>query len=148
MEGVGLAAWRFKPVPHGGKPAHRFECNFEFVPYAGGEVRSFVPGRNPLRVRLPIAIKARLYLHRKYQTRVSGRMMYKGHTYDPDLGVVISRLTQNLVSSSRSCDNTAALRENWIGLNRKHTTTFASDRVFYVHDIAKGQGDAMRGGAH
>jgi hypothetical protein len=97
MEGSRLAAWRFKPVSGGGKPTHRVEWSFKLAPYAGGEVRSFGPHRNALGVRRPIAIEARLYLHAKYQRHVSGRVMYKGHTYDPDLGAVISGLTQNLL---------------------------------------------------
>jgi hypothetical protein len=97
MEGARFAAWRFKPVSGGGKPIHRVEWSFKLAPYAGGEVRSFGPHRNALGVHRPIAIEARLYLHGKYQRHVSGRVMYKEHTYDPDLGAVISGLTHNLL---------------------------------------------------
>jgi hypothetical protein len=111
MEGAGLAAWRFKPVSGGGKPTHRVEWSFKLAPYAGGEVRSFGSHRNALGVRRPIAIEAPLYLHGKYQRHVSGRVMYKGHTYDPDVGAVISRLTQDLLGVQPPTTTTADVHE-------------------------------------
>src|SRR5882762_7532970 len=61
-----------------------------------------------------IPFEARLYLHGKYQRHTSGGVMYKGHTYDPDLGAVISGLTQDLLGP-QPLAAAAALRERISG---------------------------------
>ena len=74
MAEARLADWRFKPMAGGGNPPNRVEWSFKLDPYAGGEVRSFVPpyiGEGLFGVHRPITIKARLYLRGKYRKLVS-----------------------------------------------------------------------------
>src|SRR5213594_4140016 len=71
--------WRFEPAAAGGAPApDRVEWRFTLQPYAGGEVRSFVPADmddETFGVHRPITIEARLYLNGEYQRFVKGKAM-------------------------------------------------------------------------
>jgi hypothetical protein len=93
--------WRFEPAATGDAPApDRVKWRFKLQPYAGGEVRTFVPPRmddKTFGVHRPITIEARLYRNGEYQTRVRGKAIIQGGPDDPDLAVAIARLTQNLL---------------------------------------------------
>jgi hypothetical protein len=96
--------WRFEPAAAGDAPApDRVKWRFKLNPYAGGEVRSFVPPQmddKTLGVHRPITIEARLYLNGEYQTLAKERAIIQGGPDDPDLGAAVAALTQNLLSSS------------------------------------------------
>jgi hypothetical protein len=69
-------------------------------PYAGGEVRTFVPPHiddKTFGVHRPITIEARLYLNGDYQTLVEEKAIIQGGPDDPDLAAAVASLTQNLL---------------------------------------------------
>src|SRR5215813_3083936 len=66
MADAGLADWRFKPVQGDIAAPNRVEWTFKLNPYAGGEVRNFVPAPVAERgfgVHRPVTIEARLYVN-------------------------------------------------------------------------------------
>jgi hypothetical protein len=98
------ANWHFEPAAAGGTPApDRVQWRFKLGPYAGGEVRSFVPRQMDdvtFGVHRPITIEARLYLNGKYQTLVKEKAIIQGGPDDPDLAAAVANLTQNLLNPS------------------------------------------------
>jgi hypothetical protein len=98
------ANWHFEPAAAGDTPApDRVKWRFKLGPYAGGEVRTFVPRQMDdltFGVHRPITIEARLYLNGKYQTLVKEKVIIQGGTDDPDLAAAVENLTQNLLSPS------------------------------------------------
>jgi hypothetical protein len=96
------ANWRFEPAATGDTPVpDRVKWSFKLGPYAGGEVRSFVPRQMDdvtFGVHRPITIEARLYLNGKYQTLVKEKAIIQGGPDDPDLAAAVVNLTQNLLS--------------------------------------------------
>src|SRR6516162_10044752 len=96
--------WLFEPAATGDAPApDRVKWRFKLGPYAGGEVRSFVPRQMDdvtFGVHRPITIEARLYLNGKYQTLVKEKAIIQGGPDDPDLTAAVVNLTQNLLSPS------------------------------------------------
>ena len=96
------ANWHFEPAAAGDTPApDRVKWSFKLGPYAGGEVRSFVPRQMDdvtFGVHRPITIKARLYLNGKYQTLVKKKAIIQGGPDDPDLAAAVANLTQNLLN--------------------------------------------------
>jgi hypothetical protein len=104
--------WRFEPAATGDASApDRVKWRFKLGPYAGGEVRSFVPPfTETIGVHRPITIEARLYLNGVYQTHVGETAIIEGGPDDPDLAAAVASLTQNLLSPSaayRAVDNRA-----------------------------------------
>jgi hypothetical protein len=93
--------WRFEPAATGDAPApDRVKWRFKLQPYAGGEVRTFVPPYmtdKTFGAHRPITIEARLYLNGVYQTHVEETAIIEGGPDDPDLAAAIARLTQNLL---------------------------------------------------
>ena len=79
--------WRFEPTAARDAPApDRVEWRFTLQPYAGGEVRSFVPADmddETFGVHRPIAIEARLYLNGRYRRLVKGTEIIQGGPHDP-----------------------------------------------------------------
>jgi hypothetical protein len=70
-------------------------------PYAGGEVRSFVPPyTETIGVHRPITIEARLYLNGVDQAHVEKTVIIEGGPDDPDLAAAVASLTQNLLGPS------------------------------------------------
>jgi len=96
------ANWRFKPAATDDAPAPcRVKWHFELDPYAGGEVRSFVPPfTETIGVHRPITIEARLYLNGKYRRLVKKKAIIEGGPDDPDLRAAVTSLTQRLLSPS------------------------------------------------
>ena len=98
------ADWHFEPAAAGGTPApDRVQWNFKLGPYAGGEVRSFVPRQMDdvtFGVHRPITIEARLYLNGKYRTLAKEKAIIQGGPDDPNLAAAVAKLTQNLLSPS------------------------------------------------
>jgi hypothetical protein len=96
--------WRFEPAATGDAPAlDRVKWRFKLGPYAGGEVRSFVPpymNDKTFGVHRPITIEARLYLNGVYQTHVEETAIIEGGPDDPDLAAAVASLTQNLLGPS------------------------------------------------
>jgi hypothetical protein len=92
--------WRFEPAATGDAPApDRVKWRFKLGPYAGGEVRTFVPPyAETFGVHRPITIEARLYLNGVYQTVVKESAIIQGGPDDPDLATAVASLTQNLLS--------------------------------------------------
>jgi hypothetical protein len=94
--------WRFEPVATGDAPApDRVKWRFKLGPYAGGEVRSFVPpymNDKTFGAHRPITIEARLYLNGVYQTHVEETAIIEGGPDDPDLAAAVASLTQNLLA--------------------------------------------------
>jgi hypothetical protein len=95
------AGWRFEPASAGDALApDRVKWRFKLGPYAGGEVRTFVPPYIKTFGARPITIEARLYLNREYQTLAKGKAIIEGGPDDPDLAAAVASLTQNLLSPS------------------------------------------------
>ena len=98
------ANWHFEPAAAGDTPApDRVKWRFKLGPYAGGEVRTFVPRQMDdvtFGVHRPITIEARLYLNGNYQTLVKEKAIIQGGPDDPDLTAAVVNLTQNLLSPS------------------------------------------------
>jgi hypothetical protein len=96
--------WRFEPATTGDAPApDRVEWRFKLRPYAGGEVRNFVPpymNDKIFAVHRPITIDARFYRNGENQTRVKGKAIIRGGPDDPDLAAAVASLTENLLSPS------------------------------------------------
>ena len=71
----------------------RVKWRFKLDPYAGGEVRSFVPPyTETIGVHRPITIEARLYLNGKYRRLVKKKVIIEGGPDDPDLAAAIANL--------------------------------------------------------
>ena len=98
------AGWRFEPAAAGDAPApDRVKWRFKLGPYAGGEVRTFVPPyAETFGVHRPITIEARLYLNGEYQTAIKENTIIQGSPDDPDLATAVASLTQNLLSPSEA----------------------------------------------
>jgi hypothetical protein len=94
--------WRFEPAATGHASApDRVKWRLKLVPYAGGEVRSFVPPfTETIGDHRPITIEARLYLNGVYQTHVEETAIIEGGPDDSDLAAAVASLTQNLLSPS------------------------------------------------
>jgi hypothetical protein len=94
--------WRFEPAAtdHTSAP-DRVKWRFKLGPYAGGEVRSFVPPyTETIAAHRPITIEARLYLNGVYQTHVKETAIIEGGPDDRDLATAVASLTQHLLSPS------------------------------------------------
>jgi hypothetical protein len=104
MAEVQLAKWRFEPAAAGDASAPgQVKWRFKLGPYAGGEVRSFVPPYDiTFGVHRPITIEARLYLNGKYRRLVKKRAIIEGGPDDPNLAAAVASLTQRLLSPSRA----------------------------------------------
>jgi len=104
MAEVEPADWRFEPAAAGDPPApDRVKWRFRLNPYAGGEVRSFVPPQmedTAFGIHRPITIEARLYLNGKYQTLAKEQAIIESGPDDPDLAAAVASLTQHLLSPS------------------------------------------------
>jgi len=98
------ANWRFEPAVAGDTAAlDRVKWRFKLGPYAGGEVRSFVPRQMDdvtFGAHRPITIEARLYLNGGYQTLVKKKAIIQGGPDDPDLAAAVANLTRNLLNPS------------------------------------------------
>jgi hypothetical protein len=85
--------WRFEPAAAGDAPApDRVEWRFKLQPYAGGEVRSFVPADmadETFGVHRPITIGARLYL-KEISEAAKGTEIIQGGPHDPDLAAAVA----------------------------------------------------------
>jgi hypothetical protein len=94
--------WRFEPAATGDASApDRVKWRFKLGPYAGGEVRSFVPPfTETIGDHRPITIEARLYLNGVYQTHVKETAIIEGGPDDPDLAAAVASLTQKLLGPS------------------------------------------------
>src|SRR6516164_1520788 len=88
------AGWRFELAAAGDAPApDRVKWRFKLGPYAGGEVRSFVPPYmtdKTFGAHRPITIEARLYLNGVYQTHVEETAIIEGGPDDPDLAAAVA----------------------------------------------------------
>jgi hypothetical protein len=103
MADAGLADWRFEPAEGDSAVPDRVEWTFQLNPYAGGEVRSFVPAPVDERgfgVPHPISIEVRLYLNGEYQTFVERQAMIQGGPNDPQLAAAVARATESLLGPS------------------------------------------------
>ena len=107
-------SWRFETAATDDAPAlDRVKWRFKLDPYAGGEVRSFVPPfTETIGDHRPITIEARLYLNGKYRRLVKKKAIIEGGLDDPDLAAAVASLTQNLlgprapygaINSGQSC---------------------------------------------
>jgi hypothetical protein len=94
--------WRFELAATGDASApDRVKWRFKLGPYAGGEVRSFVPPfTETIGAHRPITIEARLYLNGKYRRLVKKKAIIEGSPDDPDLAAAVASLTQNLLGPS------------------------------------------------
>ncbi len=106
--------WRFVPGDPARPSPNRIEWNFEVLPYAGGEVRHFIPmgealgdmdvhlqGRHHL-----ISAEARLFLNGEYQTVTLAQDQVRGGAGDPDLRDFIITTTQMLDNAWHAIDLT------------------------------------------
>jgi hypothetical protein len=95
------AGWRFEPASAGDALApDRVKWRFKLDPYAGGEVRTFVPPYTETFGARPITIEARLYMNGEYRTLAKGKAIIEGGPDDPDFAAAVASLTQNLLSPS------------------------------------------------
>jgi hypothetical protein len=107
MAEVQPGHWRFEPAAAGDSPApDRVEWHFTLQPYAGGEVRSFLPtdmDDETFGVHRPITIEARLYLNGRYLRLVKGTEIIEG---GPDECEIAAQLCCTLKSryTTRSLD--------------------------------------------
>ena len=94
-------SWRFETAATDEAPApDRVKWRFKLDPYAGGEVRSFVPPYTETIGARPVTIEARLYLNGKYRRLVKKKAIIEGGPDDPDLAAAVASLTQNLLGPS------------------------------------------------
>jgi hypothetical protein len=95
-------SWRFEAAATDDAPAlDRVKWRFKLDPYAGGEVRSFVPPfTETIGDHRPITIEARLYLNGKYRRLVKKKAIIEGGPDDPALDAAVASLTQRLLSPS------------------------------------------------
>src|ERR1700751_2657221 len=102
MAEVKLAQWRFESaIASDASASDHVEWRFKLGPYAGGEVRTFVPPYNiTFGDHRPITIEARLYLNGKYRRLVKKRTIIEGGPDDPNLAAAVASLTQHLLSPS------------------------------------------------
>jgi hypothetical protein len=117
MGAAGLGDWRFTPafnpdIP----PRDRIEWHVEYDPYAGGNVRQFIPMPGVQRMfgaHHLISVKVMLYLDGQYQTLVYGEALVQGGAQDKDLTDLVDKMTHNLLGETgayRAIDMTPAKR--------------------------------------
>jgi hypothetical protein len=124
--------WRFEPAAAGDAPApDRVKWRFKLGPYAGGEVRTFVPPyAETFGVHRPITIEARLYLNGEYQTAIKENAVIQSSPDDPDLATAVASLTQNLLSPSEAY---RSINSGQTKASHRRSTSRASAR-FAIHD--------------
>lgn len=99
MAEAGLADWRFEPAEGDTQPPDRVEWTFRLNPYAGGEVRNFMPAP-VIGVRRPVTIEVRLYLNGQYQALVEQQAMVQGGPNDPEFAAAVASATESLLGPS------------------------------------------------
>ena len=103
MADAGLADWRFEPAQGDIAAPNRVEWTFRLNPYAGGEVRSFMPApaaEQGFSVHRPATIEVRLYLNGEYQTLVERQAMIQGGPNDLELAAAVESATESLLGPS------------------------------------------------
>jgi hypothetical protein len=103
MADAGLSDWRFEPVKGDREAPNRVEWTFRLNPYAGGEVRNFVPAPVAERgfgVHRPVTIEVRLYLNGEYQTLVERQAMIQGGPNDSEFAAAVASATESLLGPS------------------------------------------------
>lgn len=103
MADTGLAGWRFEPAQGDIAAPNRVEWTFKLNPYAGGEVRTFMPApiaEQGFGVRRPVTIEVRLYLNGEYQTLVERQAMIKGGPNDSEFAAAVVSATGSLLGPS------------------------------------------------
>ncbi len=102
--------WRFAPRNGDSAAPDRVEWTFDLLPYAGGQVRQFIPMPNSQllgRKRL-IEAQVKLYIKGQYQTITLGQEAVAGGAGDPVLAAFIQQVTQNLMNGYAAIDMTPA----------------------------------------
>jgi hypothetical protein len=104
MSAAGVSDWHFTPAFNPDTPPpNRIEWRVEHDPYAGGNVRQFIPMPGVQRMfgaHQLISVKVMLYLDGQYQTLVYGQALVQGGAQDKDLSDLVSRMTQNLLGET------------------------------------------------
>jgi hypothetical protein len=105
MDAAGQGQWEFAAGT--GTPPNRVEWHFTLYPYAGGEVRRFIPLPAQQRVFGPhrlLTARLELYLGDQYQTQVYGQALVTGGPDDVALGGLVDGLTRQLTAGYRAID--------------------------------------------
>ena len=103
MADAQLVNWRFEPAEGDIAAPNRVEWIFRLNPYAGGEVRQFVPqpvAEQGFGVRRPVTIEVRLYLNDEYQTLVERQAMVQGGPNDTEFAAAVASATESLLGPS------------------------------------------------
>jgi hypothetical protein len=111
MEKAGLDDWRFAPRNMDSAAPDRVEWQFDLLPYAGGQVRQFVPlrGTQMMGTRHLVQAQAKLYLKGEYQTIILNQEVVSGGADDPVLSAFIQTITKTLDSAYHAIDMTPAV---------------------------------------
>jgi hypothetical protein len=105
MDAAGQGQWDFAAGT--GAPPNRVEWHFTLYPYAGGEVRRFIPLPAQQRIFGPhrlLTARLELYLDGQYQTQVYGQALVAGGPDDAVLGDFVGGLTRQLTAGYRAID--------------------------------------------
>jgi hypothetical protein len=103
MADAQLADWRFESAEGDGAGPNRVEWTFRLNPYAGGEVRQFVPqlvAEQGFGVHRRVTIEVRLYLNDKFQTLVERQAVVKGGPNDTEFAAAVTSATESLLGPS------------------------------------------------
>jgi hypothetical protein len=90
----------------------RVEWQFDLLPYAGGQVRQFIPMRGTQMAKHLVQAQAKLYLKGQYQTIILGQEAVLGGADDPVLSTFIQKITRTLDSAYHAIDMTPAVHHH------------------------------------
>ncbi len=114
MDKAGLDDWRFVPRNMDSAAPDRVEWQFDLLPYAGGQVRQFIPMRNTQLVGAKhlVQAQAKLYLKGEYQTITLGQEAVTGGADDPVLSAFVQHVTRMLDNAYHAIDMTPAVHHH------------------------------------
>jgi len=103
MSAADLDGWRFRRRPVAAMELIDWvEWRFRWNPYAGGDVRRFIPIPSVSRTfgaRYLISAELRLYLRGEYETMTFGQATVQGGPNDSELAAFIAKLSRSLFAA-------------------------------------------------
>ena len=109
MNDAELLDWQFSARKNASAAPDRIEWRFALQPYAGGQVRRFIPlPAQKVGAGRMVAAEVRLFLDGQYQTATIGQEVVQGGDEDAALAGLIVRLTRQLHGAWLATDMTPA----------------------------------------